>query len=57
MKIIKKIKCNKCEMVIEDNGTCTCGNLTLVKGAIVLKEGTVGIDCEDISPQLLNENA
>jgi len=55
MKINKKIKCVKCGSIIEENGTCSCGNLILTNGNIVLKEGKVGIDCVDVSPVLLNE--
>ena len=55
MKINKKIKCVKCNDVIEENGICSCGNLKLIDGTIILKEGTVGIDSIDISAKLLNE--
>jgi len=55
MKIVKKVKCNKCGSVVEDNGTCACGNLTIAEGTIILKEGKVGIDCVDVSAKLLNE--
>lgn len=55
MKINKKVKCNKCSVIIEENGTCACGNLVVNNGSVILKEGTMGIDATDISPVLLNE--
>jgi hypothetical protein len=55
MKITKKFKCNKCKTVVEENGQCSCGNLVVNKGVAILKEGVVGIDCTDVSQQLLNE--
>jgi hypothetical protein len=55
MKIEKKVKCNKCTIVITENGTCTCGNLILTNGVTVLKEGIMGIDAIDVSAKLLNE--
>jgi len=55
MNIKKKVKCVKCDSVVEENGKCECGNLVLEKGTIILKEGKIGIDCIDVSPQLLNE--
>lgn len=57
MVIKKKVQCKKCGVVIEENGTCACGNLTVANGCVILKEGVMGIDAVDISPQLLNEAA
>lgn len=55
MKINKKVRCVKCASIVEENGTCSCGNLILANGTVILKEGKIGIDCVDMTPVLLNE--
>ena len=56
MKLTKKIKCLKCGVTVEDNGRCTCNTVILVRGDLILKEGSIpGVDYEDCSQQLLNE--
>lgn len=55
MKIDKKVKCVKCQFTIVENGTCECGNLVLSNGAVILKEGVMGIEAVDVSAKLLNE--
>ena len=56
MKMIKRIKCLKCNMIVEDTGRCSCNTVILVRGEPVLKEGArLGIDYEDCSQQLLSE--
>jgi hypothetical protein len=55
MKINKKVQCNHCQSVIEENGSCNCGKIKMVQGTIT--EGNHGIDYIDVSAQLLNEVA
>jgi hypothetical protein len=56
MKIPKKIKCNRCEVVITEKGTCNCGNVTLTEdGTFIIKQGMLGVEASDVSPVLLNE--
>ncbi|MEM4261040.1 MAG: hypothetical protein QXG00_07400 [Candidatus Woesearchaeota archaeon] len=56
MKINRKYQCKKCLVIVEENGTCACGNMTVKEGSVFLKEGTLGFDAVDLSPQLLNED-
>jgi len=55
MKILKKIQCKKCQVTVEENGSCACGNILLANGTVIIKEGVFGIDCVDVSAKLLNE--
>lgn len=55
MKIIKKFQCKKCNIIIEENGVCECGNLVVKDGKAYIKEGILGLDVIDLSQQLLNE--
>lgn len=55
MNITKKVKCNHCGSVVETEGTCSCGKVTLSANMVV--EGVLGKDYSDMSAQLLNEIA
>lgn len=55
MKITKKIQCKKCQVVVTENGSCACGNLTLANENVFIKEGVMGLDAIDVSAKLLNE--
>ncbi len=54
MKILKKVKCNKCQSIIEgENSSCSCGKVMIVENAVpnsVNRE-----DYQDLTPKLLNE--
>ena len=54
MKILKKIQCNVCKTIIEENGKCSCGKVVLVENQIVSQVVT-GLDYTDLTPKLLNE--
>lgn len=53
MKITKKVKCLKCDTVIEGDNTCTCGTVVINENTII--KGTIGIDYTDLTPKLLTE--
>jgi hypothetical protein len=56
MKIPKRIKCLRCEDVLDiDDGKnvkCSCNKIIIVEGYI---KGKLGKDYIDVSPVLLNE--
>jgi len=53
MNIKKRVKCLHCGTVVEQEGKCTCGKVSLA--ANLVTEGAEGIDYQDISAKLLNE--
>lgn len=53
MKIPKKVKCNHCQAIVEETGTCTCNSIVLAEGNVV--KGTIGVDYTDVSAKLLQE--
>ena len=53
MIIKKKIKCVKCEKVVEENGQCECGNVILSENKVI--KGLIEIDYKDLSKKLLVE--
>jgi len=53
MELKKKIKCQHCFIIIEENGQCDCKKVNMIQG--IITEGKLGIDYIDISARLLNE--
>ena len=53
MIIKKKVKCLHCNSVVEEEGKCACGKVSVA--ANMVTEGAEGIDYQDISAKLLNE--
>lgn len=54
MKILKKVKCNKCQSIIEgENSSCSCGKVMIVEN--IIPNSVNREDYQDLTPKLLNE--
>lgn len=51
--MVKRLKCNYCDTLVERTGQCECGKVVLSENVVI--QGEIGRDYIDYSPLLLNE--
>lgn len=51
--MVKRLKCNYCDTLVERTGKCECGKVVLSENVVI--QGEIGRDYIDYSPMLLNE--